>query len=145
MPKALSMDLRQRIVHAFLNKEGTTKEVAERFQVGSATVTRMVAKYRSGEGLQRKRPTGRRRKAIIGEELELLKSLVDKHPDYSGQELAWELNELTGKNYHRATINRRLVELNYTVKKNGFCRRTIDRTSPSVAPRAYDMAVDDRS
>jgi transposase len=129
MARPLSQDLRERIINAYLEPGATLKSVTSRFQVGTATVTRMAAKHRKGESLLPKKMPGRTRKAIIGEELKLLRNLVMEFSDYSGQELAWELQERTGNGYHRATINRRLVEMGFSVKKNTLCRREIDRKS----------------
>ena len=39
------MDLRQRILEAYLTHEGTWEEIACRFQVGVATVDRLVGRW----------------------------------------------------------------------------------------------------
>ncbi len=123
MARPLSQDLRERIINAYLEPDATLKSVAFRFQVGTATVTRMAAKHRKGESLLPKKMPGRTRKAIIGEELKVLRDLVMEFSDYSGQELAWKLQEITGNTYHRATINRRLVEMGFSVKKKHSLRK----------------------
>ena len=48
MARPLSQDLRQRIINAYLEPGAILKSVASRFQVGTATVTRMAAKHRKG-------------------------------------------------------------------------------------------------
>ncbi len=49
--RAYTTDLRERIVLAYERGEGTLDEVADIFEVGRRTVTRLLRKYRAGEGL----------------------------------------------------------------------------------------------
>ena len=46
MPKALSNDLRKRIVDAYKAGEGSYNDLAARFHVGYATVNRILARHR---------------------------------------------------------------------------------------------------
>lgn len=50
MPKAYSIDFRKKILDAYLQKEGTNEELAERFKISISTVKRIAQRYKnSGE------------------------------------------------------------------------------------------------
>ncbi|MEY3011903.1 MAG: Transposase, partial [Pseudomonadota bacterium] len=52
MPGALSQDLRKRVVDAYDNGEGSYVQLAERFDIGVATVKRWMWRRRDTGGLQ---------------------------------------------------------------------------------------------
>lgn len=64
MPAALSSDLRQRVISALKNTSVSNRQIAQRFQVGEATVRRYRKKLDNDEVLTPKRSPGRPRSVL---------------------------------------------------------------------------------
>lgn len=109
-------DLRERIVAA-LREGASTKEVAERFEVGLDTVQLYRRKAQDGTLTQRLSPTGRLRKVQEEHEQQLLKQ-VASHPDATLQEHADMLREATGLDITYRTVDRVFRRHRITHKKN---------------------------
>lgn len=89
MAKALSMDIRERVVEACLAGQ-TKKEVAERFGVSYPWVRKLTQRHReSGSVAPLDGKVGRKPK--LSEHGELLKELVTQSPDATLEELREKL------------------------------------------------------
>lgn len=118
------MDLRQRIIAAWQEREGTWKELAERFGVGEATVDRLVARFRRTGSVAPDPHGGGQSHRIPDEELPIVRRLLDATPDISIEELA-EAYWLASRNrVSRATMGRAVVRLGYTRKKRPSSARS---------------------
>ena len=85
--KPYSMDLRQRVVEAYENRDGTQSELAEVFGVSVSWVEKLLYRWRQ-TGLISPKPHGGGRQAkIAGKKLERLKALVEENPDATLEEL----------------------------------------------------------
>lgn len=111
-----SLELRQRIVDAYENGEGTYDDIAERFMVGVASVSRYLRLHRYGGDLTPAAMGGRRRE-MPAEHLALLRNLVVDEPNWTTQELADELNEGFDDNVSRRRVGRALRNLGFTFKR----------------------------
>lgn len=118
MVAAIPEEVRRAIVSVYENGNASQGEVARLFGIGVASVVRILAKYRRNESLAPIRHPGAPRRTAIGDDLEVLKSIIEAHADYSQQELAWEYEAQTGMKVSRATVGRRLKELGFTLKKS---------------------------
>ena len=87
MAKALSVDLRQRIVDAFNRGEGCRAEIARRFGVCAPTVARLVRLHQETGSVAPRPHAGGNAPAFSGEKLERLRALVAQHPDATLEEL----------------------------------------------------------
>ena len=114
---AHSVDLRERIVNAVIDKRLTLQQAAETFDVGIATVVRYLRSYRADGDLTPRTSPGR-------------PSALTEHQDYFEREL---LNtdltldarcdafyERTGIRVSRATMSRWVQRLGTTRKKNAL-------------------------
>jgi transposase len=91
MKKAISMDLRERIVAAYEAEEGTREEVAKRFKVSLGLVKKLLAqKNRTGDLRPRYRYCGRKAK-LEPAHGERMKRLVAKEPDLTLAEIKQRL------------------------------------------------------
>ena len=107
----LSNDLRERIVQARENKEGTYKELAERFNVGSATIFRICKRFRQ-TGSVEPRPHGGGRQHLINEDgLHTLLELKEKYPNSTTTELSEKYVSMTNTKVSRSTVARALKRL----------------------------------
>jgi transposase len=130
MSTPLSNDLRIRLVNAHLNGEGTYVELAARFGVGEASISRILARYRR-TGSVEPDPHGGGNPALIPEdEFSTLYALVQDTPDATHEELAGLWEQATGISVSRSAIHRALRRAGITRKKNAFGRgSSSDRTS----------------
>lgn len=88
----LSIDLRERIVSAYQNKEGSYEVLARRFSVSAAVVGKFVRQKRNMGTLQPQVHLRGRKAAIRGEKEEQLREHLRDHPDATLQERLESLN-----------------------------------------------------
>ena len=79
---AYSIDLRQRILSAWQNKEGSQRELAKRFQVSLSFIRDFLRRYRETGEIAAKPQGGDRRSKLNDIEQELLKGNGDKAKRY---------------------------------------------------------------
>src|SRR6185503_5402084 len=111
---ALSLDLRQRIIKAYENREGSIRQLAKRFAIGSASVWRLLKRYQNKGEYSPISPPGRM--PIIDEKgLKLIDKLLQKDNDATLQELCKRFAEKTGMNVQIVTMHRacKRLKLNY--------------------------------
>ena len=122
MPAPYSIDLRQRVINAYEAKEGSQRQIAERFQVSQSFIKRLIRRYRETGTVEAKAHGGGAIAIIKQSELEQIKQLVNEQPDALLRELCerWELK--TGIKPSISTMHRRLEKLKLTTKKNSICR-----------------------
>lgn len=112
------MDLRQRIVAAWEAGGSTQGEIAKRFDVGVATVVRLVARQRR-QGNLKPAPNagGRPQRKVDGNGEALVRSLLRAEPDLTIAELTERYNELVSVTISTAAMSRTLLRLGLTRKK----------------------------
>lgn len=79
--RALSLDLRERLVAAYEKGEGSQEAIAERFSVSRTVVGKLVRQQREQGTLQPQVHRRGRKPAIVGEKLEQLRQHLIDHPD----------------------------------------------------------------
>ncbi len=84
--RALSMDIRERIVSAYENKEGSYMVVAKRFSVSKAVVGKLVRQKRLQGTLESQVHLRGRKPAITGKKLQQLRKHLTKYPDATLEE-----------------------------------------------------------
>jgi transposase len=90
---AYSVDLRQKILSAWQNKEGTQRDLAKRFKVSLSFIRDFLRRYRETHELTAKPQGGDRRSKLKSEEQELLKTMVSEQSDIYLRELQAALQE----------------------------------------------------
>lgn len=91
MKKPISLDLRERIVAAYVGKEGTREEVAKRFKVSVGMVKKLLAqKSRTGDLRPRYRFCGRKAR-LEPEHGKSMRQLVEREPDLTLEEIKQRL------------------------------------------------------
>jgi transposase len=112
-------DIRQRALAAYEGGKGTQEDVAAWFGVSTRTFQRWWERYRrTGSTAPKKR--GHRKAVYLGKDLERLDRTVKKHPDATLE----ELRALTGKVCSIMAVQRAVIRLGYSVKKNAVGQRT---------------------
>ncbi len=121
-----SQDLRQRIVDTVRRGEGTIRQIAERFLVSVAFVTRLLQLHRSSGSVE-PRPHGGGNPAVLTpEDHGRLREFIANQPDATLQECAAHL----GTSCSLATISRALSKLGLPRKKK--VPRAAEQDSPEV-------------
>jgi transposase len=136
--RPLSQDLRQRIVAAVDNNEGTRREIAKRFRVDVSCITRLLQLRRQTDSLQ-PRPRGGGRLPTLDEQgLERLRAAVQDQPDATLEQLRDRLN-LDGS---IMIVWRGLKRLGITRKKKTRHADERDRPDVQEARRVFRQAVE---
>lgn len=118
---ALSLDLRERIIKAYENEEGSIRQLAKRFAIGSASVWRLLKRYQNKGELTPTSPPGRT--PMIDEKgLKLIYGLLQKDNDATLQELCNKFAEKTGMCVQIVTMHRACKRLKLNYKKNFISR-----------------------
>lgn len=116
MPKPYSIDLREKIVAAYNNDEGSMRNLAKRFKVSFSFVASLLKKFKQTGEIAPK-PHGGGHPASIKEPGEtFLKELVEKQPDLTLEKIRDEYNQ-NFEAVSRSTIDRTLNKLKITRKK----------------------------
>lgn len=114
----LSVDLRQRIIQAWQKEKARVPELAERFSVGTATVKRLIRRFRETGSIEPRPHGGGQRPKIPAEKLPQVQRLLEANPDWSVDELAEAYNRQEGTTVSRSTITRTIARLGFTRKKS---------------------------
>lgn len=118
MPKAYSMDLRQRVIGA-RDQGGTIAEVAARFAVSDSFVEKLTRRWRESGTLA---PGAHRggRPPVLSAFTEQIRAQLQEQPDTTLEELRARL----GLSVSLSTLWTHLRRLDLTWKKNTESRRT---------------------
>jgi len=121
MPAPLSVDLRQRILAAYEAKEGSQRQLAERFKVSLSFVRDLMRHYREMGTVQPK-PHGGGAVAKLGkEQLPIVAALVKAQPDALLSDLCERFAQQTGVEVSLSTMQQAVCKLKLSVKKNTDC------------------------
>ena len=114
--KAYSVDLREKIVAAHLDKHNSIRAVASIFSVSKSLVQKLVRQQKVDGNLQRKQPGKPRASHLTNAETELRK-LVEEHPDATLVELCEFFADKTGNWVGRSAMCQALQKLGLNRKK----------------------------
>jgi len=99
--------------------KGTQEEIAALYGITSRTFQRWYRQYRH-TGSTHPKARGHRAAVYTGKDLQRLDRAIAKHPDATLE----ELRELTGKSCSIMAVQRAVVRLGYSLKKNAVGQRT---------------------
>ncbi len=116
------LDLRQRIVQSYLDGEGSIREIAKRFRVSPVTVYQYLQLYKQKEDLLPKSYVAGRKPAVSDTHLFLVKTLLNKQPDMTLDELCKAFKKKTGTRVSITSMWRAIKRLNWSYKKKDFKR-----------------------
>jgi transposase len=131
--KPLSNDLRQRILNAVDNREGSRRKLAARFCVNPSTITRLL-QLRRQTGSSEPRPhAGGVAPTLDKDALERLRRLVEETPDATLEAFKQDLG-VTGS---RMIICRALQKLGLPLKKKS--KHASERATPEVRKKRREF------
>lgn len=114
---AYSLDLRQKILNAWQNKENTQRGLAKRFKVSLSFVRDFLRRYRETNEIAAKPQGGDRRSKITGKNEELVKMIVKKQNDIYIREIKEKLQESSEIKVSVSSLSRTLKRLDLGRKK----------------------------
>ena len=118
MAAAYSLDLRQKILSAWQNKEGSQRDLAKRFKVSLSFIRDFLRRYRETGEVAAKPQGGDRRSKIKDKEQELLQKMVTEQSDIYLREVQSALQQRTGIDVSVSSLCRTLKRLKLGRKKN---------------------------
>ena len=121
MPAPLSVDLRQRIIAAYEAKEGSQRQLAERFKVSLSFIRDLRRHQRETGTLLPKAHRGGATAKLGQQQLPIVEALVTAQPDALLEELCERFGAQTGVSVSVATMQRAVCKLKLSVKKNIDC------------------------
>src|SRR5262249_4977825 len=116
MPKAYSLDLRERVAR-FVEAGQSCHAAAAHFSVSVSFVVRLMGAFRTTGSLIPK-PSGGRRHAKLDPHRAFLIARIEEKADITMPELAAELAAATGTRADPASLSRWLMRNGYRFKKN---------------------------
>lgn len=122
MPIAYSADLRCRVIAAWQNREGSQRQLAQRFKVSLSFVRNLLRHYRQTGLVEAKQRGGHLRPRIDGERLQVVERLLAEQNDALLSELCERLALATGVVVSVPTMHRAVQRLRMSSKKNSVCQ-----------------------
>lgn len=118
---ALSLDLRERIINAYDNKEGSVRKLAQRFSVSPTTVCSLLQHYKKEGHFEPVSPPGRTPE-IDQQGLKMIQDWLNEKNDLTLRELRDAYADKTGRFFSLMTLQRCCKKLKLAYKKNKTSR-----------------------
>lgn len=118
-----SLDLRQKIVDAYVEGNTSQRQIAQQFRVAYSFVRKLVKQYRETGQIAPKQRTEQTPTKLSVEQLKILETMVESNNHATLAELCDLLDQRVGVRIGVSTMFRMLEKLNLTLKKNAAPRR----------------------
>jgi transposase len=135
--RALSQDLRERIIAAVDRHDGSQRQIASRFCVDVSTITRLLQLRHQTDSLQPRPRGGDHRSTLDSAALERLRRLVEKYPDATLR----DLREKLGIGGSLMILWRALNKLGITRKKKTKHAAEQDRPDVQAKRRSFRRKI----
>ena len=116
--KALSLDLRKRIVEAYQRGEGSQRQLARRFAVSRSSVERLLKRFRTTGSVT---PTAQRHgpaPTVQTHDFPMIAAWAEAVSDLTQDQIAERFTAETGRSVSQRTISRVLRRMEETRKKS---------------------------
>jgi transposase len=127
----LSLDLRRRIIAAKQAEKLSVPELAKRFAVGTATVKRLIRRFKETGAVDPLPHGGGQKPKIPAEKLPRVQRLLEANPDWTVEEIANSYNAQEKVKVSRSTMDRAVRRLGFTRKKSLSSPRSATRSASS--------------
>ena len=118
--KPYSNDLRMKTIQAYLNKEGSLRDLAERFSVSLNFVWLLWKRYQATGSVRPKAHAGGQVSVMDKDRLSILRDLVRQQNDATLVELQEQFRQKTGLHVSTGTLSLALKKLGLSRKKKTF-------------------------
>lgn len=135
------------MIEAWEKKEGSQRQLAQRFKVSLSFVRNLLRHYRSSGQVEGKRRGGYLRPIIDGERLQLVQRLLEEQNDAMLTELCERFRKQTGIRVSVPTMHRAVQRLRLSSKKTMYAS---EQDTPRIANLRYEfrhwlLSVDPRN
>jgi transposase len=130
--KAYSVDLREKIVEAYLQQEGSIRNLAKRFKVSARFVWGLVNRFRRTGSYAPKAHRGGNPPRIAASQYDIIIALVTQAPDATLEELCARVEETCSLRPSKSSLHRTLDKLKLTRKKRPIAPQSV--TPPRSKP-----------
>src|SRR5574342_447898 len=134
--RPLSIDLRRRIVQAWPAEKRSVPELASRFTVGTATVKRLIGRFKDTGSVEPRPHGGGQKPKIPPGKLARVERLLRANPDWTIEELARAYSQEPGAKVSRSTMDRAVRRLGFTRKKSPWSPRSATPTASAPGATA---------
>ena len=117
MPKAYSLDLRQKIVDAYDRGDISQRGLANQFGVAKSFVQKLLKQRRDTNSIAPKVREQQTQPKLTAEHRAILAELVEANNDATLEELCDQVEQQTGVRVGTTTMHNTLKQLELTVKK----------------------------
>ena len=118
MARAYSIDLRKKVLSAWLSKEGSQRQLAKRFKVSLSFIRDLLRQYRETGQIIPLQQGGDHRSKLKEQEQELLKKIIKENNDIYLREIQDKIKEETGIQVSVSSICNTLKKMELRRKKN---------------------------
>lgn len=115
--KPHSKDLRQKIIDAYMEGQGSIRQIALRFKVSRSFVQKLLKQYQQTGKVDPKPYRGGRSPKLNSEQINLVAELVKQNNNATLQELCDLVENQTGVRVSHSTMSRILRKLKSSQKK----------------------------
>jgi putative transposase len=133
--RAFSLDLRERVYHAYLHREGSVVEVARIYQVSEEFIYKLQHQMDTLGHIQALPHGGGHPQPLSSEQEERLRSWVEEKPDATLAELCQRCLEEQEVRLDKSTLCRLLQKMGLPRKKKALSRRRPVQPSGRNSPR----------
>jgi transposase len=138
MPAPYSLDLRQKVVEAYVNKEGSIRKLAERFKISKNAVSSFIARFRSTGNVHPKQREVPGNPAKVDEErAHYLTEVLHREPDLTLSELCQRFEAHFGQAISTSAMDRGLKKHQITRKKNFLRSQKTQRSRQTPHSRLF--------
>lgn len=126
--KVYSADLRKRVLSAYSDRQGSMRQLAERFIVSLTFVFDVIKNFRQNGHISPKPHGGGNKPAINEEGCKIISEIIDKKPDMTLKELCEYYEDVSGKKVSKSAMDRTLKKMKITRKKKSLRSEKKHRT-----------------
>ena len=123
--KAYSVDLREKIVEAYLQHEGSIRHLAKCFKVSARFVWGLINRFRRTGSYAPKAHGGGNPPRIDASQYDIVAALVKQHPDATLKELCACVEETCHITPSKSSMQRTLDKLKLTRKKRPIALQNV--------------------
>ena len=116
--KAYDQDLRQKIIDAFQNREGSYRKLAKRFHVSLSFIQTLIGRYLDTGSIEPLPHKSGNPPKIKDEHYPILQKLVEENNDSTLEELCRQMELKSQVKISRSKMGKMLQKLKLTRKKN---------------------------
>lgn len=127
MPISYSLDLRIRVIQAYINKEGSQSEIAEQFKISLTSFRRYWRQYQQTGKINIPEYYPGRKAKIDSEGLKMVEAIVITQPDITLKELCRAYKKRYRTKVHESTMSKTCKKLRLRYKKKSLYAQEQDR------------------